>query len=535
MSITRRDFLKVGASAATLAAAASAPRPLLAQLGAGRAEPVPPIEDPRLEGLAARALEAAKGAGAAYADVRLTHDWTRTISVDGVGDSEVVTAGARAWVDGRWGFASGPVWSPDEMARLGREAVLQAKANALRTRRPVELAPVIAVPKGHWVMPVEIDPFEITPFEVIDYLTSLQVFVSRTPGAVVRANRAVFTKQEKAFASTAGSYLTQRTYLSMGMFAFALRWNGVEDTTQLDCLSPAGLGWELYRGQRLHDRIREAMDDFRFDAQLPVRPVEIGRYDAVFSAGSMAALLHETLGAATELDRALGYEANAGGTSYLNDPLAMLGSYQAAAPVVTITANRSEPGGAATVQWDDDGVAPDAFTLVKDGTLADFQTTRDSTAQLARYYGASAKPLPSHGCAHAPNASDAPLSRVPNLALAPGAESLDFDALVARLSTGVAVKRAQFDMDFQRSSGYGLGRIYQVKNGKRVALFATAGMLFRSPDLWKRVRAVGGAAAARRFGLASVKGEPPQMSYASVTAPPALLEQLTIIDPSRRA
>jgi TldD protein len=535
MSITRRDFLKVGASAATLAAVASAPRPLLAQLGAGRAEPVPPIEDPRLEALAARALDAAKAAGATYADARLTHDWTRAISLDGVADTEVVTVGVRAFVDGRWGFASGPVWSPDEMARLGREAVLQAKANALRTRRAVELAPVAAVPKGHWVMPVEIDPFEITPFEVIDYLRSLEVFLSRAPGAVVRTNRAVFTKQEKAFASTVGSYLTQRTYLSMGAFAFALRLSNGEGSAQLDCLSPAGVGWELYRGQRLHDRIREAMDDIRFDAQLPVRPVEIGRYDAVFSADSMTALLHETLGAATELDRALGYEANAGGTSYLNDPLAMLGSYQAGAPSVTITANRSEPGGCATVKWDDDGVAPDAFALVKNGTLVGFQTTRDSTAQLARYYGASAKPLPSHGCARAPNASDAPMSRVPNLALVPGTESLDFDALVARLSTGVAVKGGQFDMDFQRSSGYGLGRIYEVKKGKRVALFGSAGILFRSADLWKRVRAVGGAAAARRFGLASIKGEPPQQSYASVTAPPALLEQLTVIDPLRKA
>ena len=121
MPISRRDLLKAGASAAALSGLASLPRPLLAQLG-GAAEPVPPIQDPRLKALAARAIDAARAAGAAYADVRLTHTRTRGFrgSPQPPGDSESIVVGARALVDGYWGFASGPVWSPDEMARLGR-------------------------------------------------------------------------------------------------------------------------------------------------------------------------------------------------------------------------------------------------------------------------------------------------------------------------------------------------------------------------------------------------------------------------------
>src|SRR5690606_18852292 len=150
----------------------------------------------------------------------------------------------------------------------------------------------------------------------------------------------------------------------------------------------------------------------------------------VLDAPSMVALLDRTLGRATELDRALGYEANAGGTSYLNDPFGMLGSYEAGAPLLTVTGNRSEPGGLATVQWDDEGVRPDTFPLVENGVLTDFQTTRESAGWLEDYYARTGRPFRSHGCANAPAAVDPPLQHTPNLVLTPGREELDFDDLV---------------------------------------------------------------------------------------------------------
>src|SRR5688572_28150379 len=153
MSISRRDLLKAGASAAALGGLTALPRPLLAQLE-GAPEPLPPIQDPRLKALAMRAIDAARAAGASYADVRLSH--TRTRSFNGQpappNDRESIVVGARALVNGYWGFASGPVWSPDEMARLGRESVQQAKANALGQSRAVEMAPVTAVADQHWTM-----------------------------------------------------------------------------------------------------------------------------------------------------------------------------------------------------------------------------------------------------------------------------------------------------------------------------------------------------------------------------------------------
>ena len=540
MNLTRRNLLKAGALAA---AAAAIPRPLLAQLGR-TPEPLPPIDDPRLKALASSALETARAAGAVYADVRLTHSRLRTFWPVYTADDESMEVGVRALMDGYWGFASGPVWSPDEMARLGREAVHQAKVNALGKRRVVELAAVPVVASGNWVMPVAIDPFEISPFEVQDFLTSLDLYCGRIPDSGLQQNFAFAAVQEKAFASTEGSYCTQRFYRTEGSLIVRLQLTKERaGNFAVEGLSPAGMGWELYTAERiprlrehsLREEIRRGIEELREELLLPVKPVDVGRYDAVLDAPTVASLVDKTLGRATELDRALGFEANAGGTSYLTDPFGMLGSYQAGAPAFTLTAERSEPGAVATVKWDDEGVAPDSFTLVKDGVLTDFQTTRESAGWMKNSYAKAGRPVRSHGCAGAPSAVEAPLQQAPNLTLVPGREAHDFDALVSGTARGIAIKGAGIDMDFQHSSGLGMGRVFEIKNGKRVATIDSAGFLFRATELWKALHATGGEASLRRYGMMTEKGEPAERCYHSVTAAPVVVKDLTLIDPQRKA
>lgn len=534
--LTRRGLLKVGASAAALALI---PRPLLAHLGGAGLVPLPPIEDSDIKALALRAVDASRAAGATYADVRLTHTyWGRL--------NEAMHVGVRALVNGVWGFGASPIWSPDEMARLGAEAVHQAKANAFGQSGRVELAPVTKVVDGHWTMPVKIDPFTLDPGEVTDVLASLTLYADRYPWTVrIRFkqihNSCDFVMQEKAFASTEGSYCTQRHYLSRGVFGVDITTtDGRRASAALDFLTPAGVGWELYRDHDLREAVRQILDEIEADLRIPVKPVEVGRYDTAFDARGVASLLDATLGRATELDRAMGYEANATGTSFLNDPFDMVGSYQVGAEALSVTANRGEVGGAATVRWDDENVAPDEFTLVQEGVLTDFQTMRESAVWLKDHYASRRQPLQSHGCASAPTAREAPLIHTPNLVMAPGREAQDFDALVRTLKQGIAIKSfgwdMSFDMDFQSLNGLGVsGKFYQVKDGERVARFANAGLLFRAPELWKAVRALGGAQSVRRYGLGVTKGEPPQETFHSVTAPPALFEQLTVIDVMRKA
>ncbi|MBX6333384.1 MAG: twin-arginine translocation signal domain-containing protein, partial [Gemmatimonadaceae bacterium] len=244
---SRRTFLKAGATVLGAVALSTLPGPLRADLGSGP-EPLPPIDDPRLKELAFRAVDAACAEGASYADVRLTHTCTRVFVSSGIGasDAEAMTVGVRALVNGYWGFASGPVWSPDELARLGREAVHQATVMALGPARPVELTPVPVVEDRHWVMPVERDPFQVSPFEINDFLRSLVLFAERIPGVDLLISVRCQV-QEKAFASSLGSYCTQRTYVIHGDYnEITLDWRekGIRAATTLHCLTPAGLGWE---------------------------------------------------------------------------------------------------------------------------------------------------------------------------------------------------------------------------------------------------------------------------------------------------
>lgn len=536
MTITRRDLLKATMSAAALAAV---PRPLLAHLGRVP-ELVPPVSDPRMKELALRALDAAVGAGAGYADVRLTHTRTRDFDTDrpvnGIVDSEEMSVGVRVLVDGYWGFAGSSIWTPDEMIRLGREAVLHAKVMAMGPARQVSLVSTSRVEDGHWQMPVDIDPFEISPFEILDYLISLETFAERLAEVKARST-ARFRVQEKAFASSDGSYCTQRLYRAEGSFPVQLYENGQPVAGgALDVLTPAGVGWELFKGQPLRDHIERLVEELKEDAKLPVSPVDVGRHPVVCDALSVARLVDETLGRATELDRALGYESNAGGTSYLNDPLAMLGAFQAGPPGLTLAADRTEKGGAATVRWDDEGVESTKFTLIEGGVLRDFQTTRESAGWIADFYHERGQEVRSNGCAAAPTAVDAPLQHPPNLALAPGTGPGDFDEAIAEMGTGIAVRNLGVDMDFQGLNGLGIsGRVYEIKNGARVARIAGAGFLFRAPELWKALGVLGNGQSLRRYGLETTKGEPPQQTCHSVTAPLAVFEQLTVIDATRKA
>jgi TldD protein len=549
MTLSRRDFMRAGTAAAL---AAAVPGSLLRRWEP-RSSELAPIVDPMVKALAVRALDAAHTAGASYADVRLTHRSERRADRLNVHDDEELTVGVRALVDGSWGFASSTFWTHDELARLGREAVAQARTTAIGNASRVELAAVPAVIDRHWAMPVAIDPFTIPVPEALDVVAGIEAWVRTMPGVGLTLI-CYLTKEERAFASTEGSYCTQTVYLTEGLarivytdgthgeVAFddiALVPPVVPRESQIgwfDLLPAAGRGWEYVRDFSYRDVVAHYVEEMREAYRLPTKPVEVGRYDVIVDARTAAVLLAGTLAPATELDRALGYEANASGTSYLNNPLAMLGTEQVGAPALTVTANRSAAGGAATVQWDEEGVAPEAFTIVKDGVLADFPTTRESAAWLEPSYQKEGRPVHSHGCAAAPSAGDASMQHTPNLVLRPGAQALDFDGLVAEMTDGLAVRRLAIDMDFQALNGLGRpDRLYQVKRGKRVALIEGAGLLFRAPELWKGLQALGGAGSVEHLAGASTKGEPAQTTRYTIDAVPALFKQLTLIDVQRKA
>jgi TldD protein len=487
-----------------------------------------------LHALAARAVDAARSAGADYADARLT--LTRQ-QIPGDSEGEDRGFGVRVLVHGYWGFLASAVWTPDEAARLARAAVAQANAHRRGKSRPVVLGTIPVVAGGEWVMPVKYDPFDIPIEEKLDVMRSFQAIArAARVGIGVQAGMR-FMRQHQIFASSEGSFWAQTTYGSSASFAVSYMSEyhaGLpRGGAAADFLSTAGRGWEHVSESGIPEAIPQLIEEAE-RARHRV-PIDVGRYDIVFNAEAMASLVDETIGAATELDRALGYEADASGTSYLDDPLAMLGQQRVASPNVTVTANRSVPTGAATVRWDDEGVVPDEFPIVADGMLIDYQTTREQAAWLAPYYQQRGLPIRSHGCAAAGSALDITMQHAPNLALRPGREAVTFEELVASTEKGIAMFDVKLAMDQQQLNGVGRGTMREIVRGKLGRFVYGGALAFRSPELWKTVAGIGGPGTERLFGQSRSKGQPAQQTVHSVSAVPAKIPQLSIIDLTRKA
>ncbi|WP_251989395.1 metallopeptidase TldD-related protein, partial [Mycobacterium tuberculosis] len=87
--------------------------------------------------------------------------------------------------------------------------------------------------------------------------------------------------------------------------------------------------------------------------------------DLVIDPTNLWLTIHESIGHATEYDRAIGYEAAYAGTSFATPD--KLGTLRYGSPVMNVTADRTAEFGLATVGYDDEGVAAQSWDLVRDG------------------------------------------------------------------------------------------------------------------------------------------------------------------------
>mgnify|MGYP003349991496 CR=1 FL=1 len=115
-----------------------------------------------------------------------------------------------------------------------------------------------------------------------------------------------------------------------------------------------------------------------------------------------------------ELDRALGYEANYAGTSFVAPPEDKLGKLRYGPSFMNIQGDRTQEGSLARVGWDDEGVPPDNWLIIEKGIFKDYQTTREQSAWIAGMTGVRR----SHGCSFADSWDSVQFQRMPKPALA---------------------------------------------------------------------------------------------------------------------
>lgn len=542
----RRDFLRTSAQAATAVTLAGA-LPAGTALGSrlphksvtGTETNSQLVDQKFMEQLVLQAVDAARSAGARYAEARVTRGVSQIFEGGDVADDERLAIGVRALVDGAWGFAASTYWELDEATALARAAAEQARINASIFPRDIDLG-TYPVAQGHWATPIQIDPFQIALEEKADFLNSFIGLLPRdTSTRRFRLEKRITCwRQERMVATSEGALFRQTVHRSgMGL--------GVAITDISDGIHRAsagarggnfaGAGWEHILDAKLREQIPGLVAEAEADLFLLHKPVDVGRYEVVMPAGVTSSFVAQTLGNATQLDRAVGMEANAGGTSYLGpDPADHLGTILGS-PLINVSANRSQPKGLATVKWDDEGVEPETFPLLEKGMFVDYQTTREQASWLAPWYQSRQRPVRSHGCAVAPAAGDFPMQHTPNLQLAPGNGSTTFDDMIQNTTRGVAFLGGKIQTDFQSRTGVAFGFMREIIKGKLGDVLDGAQILFSSAQLWKDISEIGGPGSLETSGGSSGKGQPAQSDSFSCQAVPTRAKALSIVDRRRKA
>jgi TldD protein len=538
---TRREFVRTtSAAAAAIAGLAAVPSTARAALGAATAPP--PLDDPAIKELALLAIDAARSAGASYADVRFNRNRTQAITtreqrVQGLVDNETMGFGVRALVNGAWGFAASRDISRDEVARVARQATQQAKANSLTLVRPVVLAPVTATPDGRWHTPIEIDPFGVSVEDKVGILLAANAAALKAGARFVNSSM-FFLREEKTLATSDGSFIVQTIHRSQpSMTMTAVSSDGSDfQTRQSNEIAPMGRGYEHVRDAHLVDTApRWAAEAVQ---KLSAKPVEVGRYDLVLHPSHLWLTIHESVAHPTELDRALGYEANYAGTSFVAPPDAVLGKLKFGSPLMNVRGDRSQAGSLGAIGWDDEGVKPESFDIIKRGVFVDYHTTREQAPLLADYYKRAGRPVRSHGCSYAQSWADVQFQRMPNVSLLPGEKDHSWDDLIAATDRGIAIiGDGSFSIDQQRyNSQFGGQLFYEIKGGKIVGMLKDVAYQMRTPEFWGALDMIGGQKSYHMGGaFGDAKGQPSQSNAVTHGCVPSRFRGINVINTGRKA
>jgi TldD protein len=256
----------------------------------------------------------------------------------------------------------------------------------------------------------------------------------------------------------------------------------------------------------------------------------VGPRDLVLHPSHLWLTIHESIGHSTELDRALGYEANLAGTSFATP--GQIGRLRYGGPLANFYADRTTPGGLATCAYDDDGVATTRFDLIRQGVLVAFQTSRDQID----WPGFSGER--SRGCAYADSWASPPFQRMPKVSLAPGRETLSLEQLIARTDTGIYIQGdGSYSIDQQRKNfQFGGDFFWEIKNGKLTRPLRKVAYQSTSLEFWKAMDAVCDSREWRLYGaMSDGKGEPMQLNPVSHGCAPARFRGVRVLDASEGA
>jgi TldD protein len=479
-----------------------------------------------LQILSDAALSKAKDLGCNHAEVRverlrIAYRSFRDHALETSTDSQVLGLSVRVVHNGVWGFAADIALSSDSAARLAERAVATAKVSRPLTPSSVELADE-EIYDATWISAYEVDPFEVDEATKTGRLLGLNEALLAAPG-VNHANASLgYVHENKYFANLAGTSTTQQrvriqaqlTAVNVGDHGFA---------TMRTLAPPTGRGWEYLTGTGWDFDAEVAEMPDLLAAQVAAPSVEAGHYDLVIHPSNLFLTIHESIGHATELDRALGYEAAYAGTSFAT--FDQLGKLHYGSEVMHVTGDRLVDHGLATIGYDDEGVAQQQFDLISGGILVGYQLNRQMAAEKGFRR--------SNGCAFADSPGHIAMQRMPNVSLQPASDGPNTEELISGVDRGIyIVGDKSWSIDMQRYNFQFTGqRFFKIEKGKLAGQLSDVAYQATTTDFWRSMEAVGNADTYVLGGAFNCgKGQPGQIAPVSHGCPAALFRAVNVLN-----
>jgi TldD protein len=487
------------------------------------------LELPRHQ-LADAALSAATAAGAGYADLRIQRITSEIVQLrDGELETTVVDReigfAVRVIVDGTWGFASHAELDPAVAAETARRAVRVASTLSPLNAERIELAPEPVYSDLSWVSDYVVDPFDVPSADKIGLLDEYSGRLLAADGVDHVSAGLQTVKEQTFYADTFGSAITQQRVRLQPTFE-AITVDAAAGTfeTMRTLAPPTARGWEYLTGDDVWDWSGELAELPSLLAEKVKAPsVAAGPTDLVIDPTNLWLTIHESIGHATEYDRAIGYEAAYAGTSFATPD--KLGVMKYGSPVMNVTADRTVEHGLASIGFDDEGVRAQKWDLVRDGVFVGYQLDRVFAPRLGR--------ARSNGCSYADSPHHVPIQRMANVSLEPAVEDTSTEDLIARVEDGVyVVGDKSWSIDMQRYNFQFTGqRFFRIENGRLAGQLRDVAYQATTTDFWGSLEAVGGPETYVLGGAFNCgKGQPGQVAAVSHGCPTSLFRAVRILN-----
>jgi TldD protein len=455
------------------------------------------------------ALEVVTKKGATYADIRIGEIFDERLTVKNGVPEEVTLLqtngfGIRAIVNGAWGFAGSVDLTKKEVTATAQKAVSIALASSKLKKRDAVLAPA-KTRKAKYSTPMKKDPFKIPLEEKIETLMTAERAAASFSDSI-KSSSAFFRalREKKLFMSTEGVEITQQiTWCGGGLECIAVKNGEVQRRSY-----PASFrgnfstnGYDFFESLALVDNAKATAQEAM--QLLEARSCPSTETALILNGDQLALQIHESCGHPTELDRALGTEADYAGTSFLVPN--KMGKLKYGSRNVNIVADATVPGGLGTFGYDDEGTPARKVHLVKEGLFVGYQTSRETAAELGL--------KESSGGMRADSPLMLPLIRMTNINLLPG--DWKAEEIMEETKKGILmlVNKSWSIDDKRLNFQFGTEIAWEIRNGSKEKLLKNPTYTGITPAFWGSCDAVS-KEDWKMWGTPNCgKGVPPQVMY----------------------